>query len=84
MYQLDRSSEKAAKAAVTSGVQYRSYAPVASRTSWAVRAASQRSSGFSSPPSDPGFQPAMFAYVMKNETEFQKVRSSFLTSSAIP
>src|SRR5581483_8055238 len=76
MYQLERSSVYDSNAATTPGVQKRSYASVASRTSIAVRDSSQRSSGCGSPAgADDGSKPAIDAYVTKKTTEFQKVSS---------
>jgi hypothetical protein len=50
MYQFDTSSTNASKARTTPTVSQLSYAVVASSTRPFVRATSQRSSGWSSPP----------------------------------
>ena len=84
MYQFDRSSAYDSKAATTPGVQKRSYSAVASRTSCAVRAASQPSSPRGSSPAAPGANEATRAYVTKNAAEFQNRSSRRFTSSAIP
>src|SRR5918995_2922152 len=88
MYQFERSSTNASKERVTAGVHERSYASVASATSCAVRATSQRSSGCSEENGDSrsaydGAKPWMFAYGTKNPpTEFQNGRSRRLISLA--